>query len=96
MRINNTSRRNYVTPKSIASFGGLTKQYQKYKQRTSMRTIKKGLQGVTSYSLHRERKQPRKRNPFFILKRRQQIQIDLLDISALASFNDKRLKSSEQ
>lgn len=87
MRIIKTVRKNYIVPKNIASFGGLSKQRNNYAS-LSPRLIRRGLQGVSSYSLHRERKEPRKRNPFFILKRRQQVQIDLLDISSLAQFND--------
>ena len=88
MRLINNIRRNYITPKNAASFSGISKQYRKYKKQAPLGIIRKSLQGVSSYSLHRERKKPRKRNPFFILKKRQQVQIDLLDISALSEFNN--------
>lgn len=88
MKIVNTIRKNYAIPKAIASFSGLTKQKQKYGRSISSRNLRKELQSISAYTLHRERKSPRKRNPFFIYKKRQQVQIDLIDISSLAPQND--------
>ena len=45
------------------------------------------MKGIKSYSLHRETKKPKKRNCFFIYKLRQQIQADLIDVSALEKAN---------
>ena len=88
MRVINSIRKKYIIPQQSASFGGISKVYRKYDGKVPLSMVKKGLQGVTSYSLHRERKKPRQRNPFFILEKRQQIQIDLLDISVLSDTND--------
>lgn len=46
------------------------------------------LAHVYSYTLHREYKKPRHHNPFFIYFPRQQLQVDLIDISGLAEDND--------
>jgi hypothetical protein len=50
--------------------------------------VKNKLDTIFSYSLHREYKKPRHQNPFFIYFAREQIQIDLIDISALQEWND--------
>jgi len=46
------------------------------------------LSNATSYTLHREYHKPRATNPFYIYYRRQQMQIDLIDMRQLAAAND--------
>ena len=82
-----TIRKNYASPRQTASFSGLTKQIKKYGS-SSKRIIQSALNSTSDYTLHRERKKPRIRNPFFILKKRQQVQMDLVDITSLAEHND--------
>jgi hypothetical protein len=48
---------------------------------------KSALSEINSYTLHREYKRPKKRNPYFIYYKRQMIQLDLIDFLALARFN---------
>lgn len=86
--MNGAFRKRYKNPKSSASFGGISKQYGLHKKSIKVQQVRKGLQGVKSYTLHRERKSPRTRNPFFIFVKRQQIQIDLIEIRDLAQYND--------
>ncbi len=45
------------------------------------------LQQVESYSMHREYKQPRVYNPYYVHNRRQQVQADLIDVKKLCRVN---------
>ena len=45
------------------------------------------LEHSDTYNLHREYKQPRVYNPFYVHNRREQVQADLIDISKLADTN---------
>jgi hypothetical protein len=46
------------------------------------------LAHIFSYSVHREYKKPRFMNPFYIYFFRQQIQVDLIDVSMYHQWND--------
>ncbi len=52
-----------------------------------VKRIGDALTEVDSYTLHRENKKPRHFNPFFVYQIREQIQIDLIDVSGLAEDN---------
>ena len=79
-------RTNYINLKHPTSFGGVTKIQKYYK--ISRAQAAKALRGVKSYSLHRETKKPHVRNCYFIYQLRQQVQADLIDVSALSDHND--------
>lgn len=49
---------------------------------------KKALEHVDSYVLHREYKRPRQFNPYFIYKRRELIQADLIEMRDISARND--------
>ena len=53
----------------------------------SQSRARKILEHVDSYNMHREYKKPSVYNPFYVHKRREQVQTDLIDISKLASVN---------
>ena len=78
----------YKIPSLPASFSGISKIKKHYKKKIPTKEIKEELAKLDSYTLHRESKRPRKYNPFYILKIRQQVQIDLIDVSQLAKYND--------
>lgn len=88
MKIINTIRAKYKIPRSSGSFSGITKQYDLYKNQSNLRTVKKSLRGVKSYVMHKEKKKSSFRNPFFVYQLRDQIQIDLTDVSALSGSNN--------
>ena len=46
------------------------------------------LQHIDAYTTHREYHKPRVTNPFYVYKKRQQVQMDLIDISRLKDDND--------
>ena len=73
-------RRNYRNSRHPSSFSGLSKVKKQYGKTVTLRTIKSALQKVHSYGMHKEVKKPYRRNPYFIYKKRQQIQIDLIDV----------------
>lgn len=49
---------------------------------------KKILESIEGYTLHREYKQPKRYNPYFVHGRREQVQADLIDISLIHARND--------
>ena len=51
--------------------------------------IKNILQEIDSYTLHREFKEPRIRNPYYVYEKRDQIQMDLIDIRKYKDDNDE-------
>jgi hypothetical protein len=78
--------KNYVTLPHSTAFSGITNITKHYK--ISNKAAEDELSSIYSYTLHREFKKPRFRNPFFIYLKRQQIQIDLIDVQALARYNN--------
>jgi hypothetical protein len=77
----------YTTPGNKAAFSGVNNVHEQYSDLTQEQ-IKDVLSEVRAYTLHREVKKVRKHNPFFIYFKRQQIQMDLIDISSLKKWND--------
>lgn len=54
----------------------------------SLKNAKEVLEEVEGYTLHREYKQPRHYNPYYVHNRREQVQGDLIDIAKLSREND--------
>ena len=79
-------KENYVTPNHPTAFGGINRLQRFYNIKHN--DAKKVLEEIHSYTLHREYKKPKKRNPYFIYRLRQQIQIDLIDIQKYEKFNN--------
>lgn len=77
---------NYTSPSHPTAFAGINNLSRRYNLSNSKAA--QLLSQIDSYTLHREYHKPKKRNPFYIYQRRQQVQIDLVDISALAQYND--------
>ena len=75
----------YRNPRHPASFGGIDKVGRHFN--LSNRETKRVLSGIRSYTTHRETKKPKYRNPFYVYKLRDQIQIDLVDVRNLANSN---------
>ena len=48
------------------------------------------LEGIEGYTMHREFKQPKPYNPYYVRTRRKQVQADLIDVSALSRENNGR------
>jgi len=93
--INRTLQRiqqHYVRPSHPIAFSapGTVQRYYKnnFQRVIPARVLENTLAAVDSYTLHREFKKPKYRNPFFIYERRQQVQMDLIDVRQLAKEND--------
>jgi hypothetical protein len=54
----------------------------------SSKKIKDKLAHIFSYTLHRQYKKPSLYNPFYIYFPREQLQVDLIDVSAMSADND--------
>ena len=81
-------RDNYTTPGHPTAFSGLTATYNYYEGRFSKDVIKRALQGIDAYTRHREYKQPKVYNPYYVYKHRQEIQADLIDMLQYPRQND--------
>ena len=79
-------RKWYRTPSHPTSFSGITNLTQFHK--IPSKEAVKILDGISSYSIHREVKKPRQRNPFFIYNLRDHVQADLIEVGQLADSND--------
>jgi len=78
-------RRRYRTADQPASFSGISKVGRQFN--ISPRESRRLLAGVPSYTIHREVKKPKYRNPFYVYKIRDQVQVDLINVSQLSKDN---------
>lgn len=87
-------RRLWSDPSCPAAFSSSDRMYKHLKATThptiTRQRVQTALEGLLSFGLHREFHKVSKRswNPYFVRKRRQLVQIDLVDISALANQNE--------
>jgi hypothetical protein len=79
-------QKRYTTLGDPVAFSGITNISRELGEKE--KEVKSKLDTIFSYSLHREYKKPKHQNPFFIYFAREQIQIDLIDVSALQEWND--------
>jgi len=86
--MNTTIYNNYLNPSHPTAFGSLGTLSRFYKGRYSQKEIRQALAHADSYTLHREIKKPRVRNPIFVYSLREQVQMDLIDVRHLAEHND--------
>jgi transposase InsO family protein len=85
--IENDLQENYNKPGHPIAFSGINNIYDYYKGRLSKDKIKNILAGIENYTLHREYHKSQ-RNPSYSHFKRNQFQMDLVDIQALAPAND--------
>ena len=79
--------RAYLTPGHPIAFSSPGAVYNYFGGRVKLADIVDALRTVESYSLHREYKQPRVYNPFYVYHRRRNFQADLIDVSKLKYAN---------
>jgi hypothetical protein len=78
---------NYNKPGHPIAFSGIQNIYSYYKGNLSVNEIKDVLAGIENYTLHRQYRKGQ-RNPSYSHFKRNQFQMDLVDIQALAQYND--------
>lgn len=81
--------RNYTTPGHPTAYAGVTKVQRYYRgQGVTLEDVRRALEHVDAYTLHKEYKRPRLRNPYYVHFKRQQVQADLIHVDDLAERND--------
>ena len=78
----------YVSPGSPIAFASPGLIYQHYNKQIPIKTIKNWLKNVDSYTLHKQTKLTKPRNPTYAYFKRYQFQIDLIDLGHLSEDND--------
>ena len=79
--------RDYLTPSHPTAFSSPGVVYRYYDGQVPINTIKKVLQSIDAYTLHREPRKPDQHNPFYSYQRRTNYQADLIDMSKLKYAN---------
>ena len=87
--MNNILYRNYLTSGDKSAFSAPGNIRRSYKRKYSPHKINAMLGSVDSYTLHREVKRPRTYNPFFVYAKRDQLQMDLINMRHLKNYNKK-------
>jgi hypothetical protein len=78
---------NYVNPQHATAFSSPGNLKRVYQNRFGTKPINETLKHIDSYVTHREYKKPRVTNSFFLYRKRQQVQFDLIDVSRLKEHN---------
>ena len=78
----------YTLPGSPFAFSSQCRVFKHFSSTIPINKIKKWLQGSDSYTLHRQPKAPKPRNPTYVYYKRYQFQIDSIEIGKMASAND--------
>ena len=86
MNMNKKIRTNYLKPGHRTAFGGISTLTRFYKIQPAK--AKDILSSISSYTLHREYKKPRRRNPYYVYEKREQVQVDLIDVKGVSKHND--------
>ncbi len=76
----------YATLPNAEAFGGVNRVAEHHHMGNE--TANNILSHSTAYTLHRQYRRPVKKNPYYIVFKRQQIQADLMDVSSLELDND--------
>ena len=80
-------RQNWTSGKHPISFSGI-QNIQRFYPDVSKNIIRDAISGLDTYTLFREEKKPRYYNPVYVRNKREIIQSDLIDLSALSKDND--------
>lgn len=78
----------YTSPGSPLAFSSPYRVYRHYEGAIPLKTIKTWMHGLDTYTLHRQPRAPKPRNPTYAYYKRYQFQIDLIEIPQLAEAND--------
>jgi hypothetical protein len=78
---------NFKTPGHPLAFS-TSSRIKKFYPNFSKSKINNELEKLNAYTRHRQKKKPSYFNPFFMYKKRQQIQADLIDMQKLSAWNN--------
>lgn len=78
---------NYIEPSHPTAFSSPGNLRRHYDNRYGTKPILETLQHIDAYTTHREYHKPRVTNPFYMYRKRQQVQMDLIDVSRLKKDN---------
>ena len=78
----------YTSPGSPFAFSSPNRVFNHFNGSIPINKIKKWLQASDAYTLHRQPKAPKPRNPTYVYYKRYQFQIDLIEIGKMAKAND--------
>lgn len=79
-------QRAYTTPGNAVAFSTPSRVAKHFNIKESV--AREILEHLDGYTLHREYKQPKQYNPYYVHNRREQVQADLIDIGKIAASND--------
>ena len=79
---------NYTRQPHPTSFSSPANIRRHYGKKHGWNTIRSSLNNIDTFTLHREYKKPAVRNPFYLYEKRQQIQMDLIDIHHFEKENE--------
>lgn len=77
----------YTTPGHPIAFSGSAKVARILKGKKAS-DVEKGLEKYEVFTKYRKKPISRNVNPYFVYRKRQQIQMDLIDVGKLSQFND--------
>ena len=80
--------REYTSPGSPIAFSSPGLVYQYYNKEIPYTKIQNWLKEIDAYSLHKQAKLPKPRNPTYAYYKRYQFQIDLIELGSLSLAND--------
>lgn len=80
--------RHFNSPGSPIAFSSPYRVYKHYKGVIPLKKIKQWMHGLDAYTLHKQAKKPKPRNPTFVYRKRYQFQIDLIELGRLSEYND--------
>ena len=79
---------NYLNPSHPTAFSSTANIKRFYGNKFGEKTIAKALASIDTYTLHREYKKPKYRNPIYVYSLREHIQMDLIDMALYKNHND--------
>jgi hypothetical protein len=79
--------RNYTNTRHPIAFSGIQNIYRYFKGYLKLKTIKELLAKSSTYTLFKDSKKPKPRNPTFIYSKRYSFELDLVDVQKFSKEN---------
>jgi hypothetical protein len=79
--------RNYSNPRHPLAFSGIQNVYKYFKGYLKLKTIKELLAKSGTYTLFKDSKKPKPRNPTFVYSKRYSFELDLIDVQKFSKQN---------